>query len=214
MINEPKIQIYLNLIFSRLRLFFFQDGFAGKFYLVAFLADTFDHNLLSFFEFVAHVFDAAVGNFGNVQKPVQARKNFDKRAEIYDAVDRSEISFSDLGFGGDGAALELESSSVSSSALALATSVVSVSSSALVSSLELAFPSVFPSVSALAYWSVSVFPSVLVSVCSSVSAFPSAYLSAFPSVSALAYSFYAESKIKMGFPPNRATRISENRRRL
>jgi hypothetical protein len=47
--------------------FFFQNGTARKFDFVAFASDTFDHNLLTFFQFVANVFDTSFGNFGNMQ---------------------------------------------------------------------------------------------------------------------------------------------------
>ncbi len=63
-----------------------QDGFAGKLDLVAFLADALDHDLLAFFQLVAHVLDATVGDFRDVQQAVGAREDFDERAEINDAA--------------------------------------------------------------------------------------------------------------------------------
>ena len=80
----------LAAVVVRVFLFFVaQHGAAREFDFVAFFADTLDHYLLTFLEFVAHVADAAVGNLGNVQQAVETREDFDKRAEINDARNRA-----------------------------------------------------------------------------------------------------------------------------
>src|SRR5947209_1856132 len=53
-----------------------QDCFAREFDFVAVLADALNEDLLPFFQFVTHVFDAAIGNLGNVQQTVGSRKDF------------------------------------------------------------------------------------------------------------------------------------------
>src|SRR6266550_2675971 len=63
-----------------------QHGFPGKLNFVPFFADAFNENLLAFLQFVAHVANAAVGDFGNVKQTIGARKDFDERAEIDDAA--------------------------------------------------------------------------------------------------------------------------------
>jgi hypothetical protein len=65
---------------------------------IALFADAFDHNLLTFFQLVAHVAHAAIRNFRNMQQTVNARENFDERAEINNSGNRAEIRFADFGF--------------------------------------------------------------------------------------------------------------------
>src|SRR3982751_3365859 len=83
-----------------LLLLFAQDGLSGKLDFIALFADTLDHNLLAFLQFVAHILDPAVGDLRDVQEPVRAGKDFDERSEIDDARDRAEVGLTDLGFGG------------------------------------------------------------------------------------------------------------------
>src|SRR4030095_11129848 len=80
-------------------LFLSKYRLAGKLDLVAFLADALDHDLLSFLELVANVFDTPVGYLGDVQKSVEARKDLDECAEVEDSRNCSEICLPDLGFG-------------------------------------------------------------------------------------------------------------------
>src|SRR5205085_4410201 len=76
-----------------------QQRLAREFDLVALFADALDHDLLPLFEFVAHVADAMIGDLGDVQEAISARKDFDERAEINDARDRADVGRADLGLG-------------------------------------------------------------------------------------------------------------------
>src|SRR5262245_60048209 len=82
---------------ARFGLLFRQNGFAGKLDLVAFLADTLNEDLLAFLQLVTHVFDAAVRDLRYVEQAVKARQDLDKRSEIDDTGNRTEIGFTDLG---------------------------------------------------------------------------------------------------------------------
>ena len=57
-----------------------QNRLPRKFDLVAFFADALDHDLLPFFQLVAHIADAVVGDFRDVQQSIGAGKDFDERA--------------------------------------------------------------------------------------------------------------------------------------
>src|SRR5438045_9584582 len=76
-----------------------QDRLPGKLNLVAFLADALDHNLLAFLQFIADVANAAVGDVGNVQQTISARKDFDESAEIDDPADGADVGLAHFSFG-------------------------------------------------------------------------------------------------------------------
>ena len=71
---------------------FFQDCLTGKTDAVAFNREHFHQHLIAFFQLVANIFDAMLGNFADMQQAVGARNDFDKRTEIRQACDRSEVS--------------------------------------------------------------------------------------------------------------------------
>src|SRR5499426_1633723 len=81
-------------------LLFFEKRLAAEADLVTFDADAFDQNLLAFFQLVAHVADAIIGDFRNVQQAFGAGEDLDERAEIDDARDGSEVTLSDFYLGG------------------------------------------------------------------------------------------------------------------
>src|SRR5882724_1023357 len=76
-----------------------QHCLAGKLNLIAFFADALDHYLLAFFQFIANIANATISDFRNVKEPVSTRKDFDKRAEVYDAANSANICLADLSFG-------------------------------------------------------------------------------------------------------------------
>jgi hypothetical protein len=99
--RKPPIRISESFLASRsfsLLALVAQYGFPGKLDFVSLFADTFDENLLAFLQFVAHVANAAVGDFGNVKQTIGARKDFDERAKIHDTANRANISLTDFRF--------------------------------------------------------------------------------------------------------------------
>src|SRR5262249_14986699 len=79
--------------------FIAQDSLTRKLNLVSIFADALDHNLLPFTQFIAHVANASIGNFGNVEQTIRAGEDFHKRSEIYDPAHRSNISLAHLSLG-------------------------------------------------------------------------------------------------------------------
>ncbi len=73
-----------------------QDGFSRKLDLVP-SPDALHQDLLAFFQFVAHIFHAAVGNLGNVQQTISSGKDLNKSTEIDNARNCSQISLANLG---------------------------------------------------------------------------------------------------------------------
>src|SRR5215475_9351466 len=81
-------------------LLFFEKRLTAEADLVAFDADAFDQDLLALFQLVAHVADAVIGDFRNVQQAFSAGEDLDERAEIDDARDGAEVTLSDFYLGG------------------------------------------------------------------------------------------------------------------
>src|SRR5262244_1967318 len=80
-------------------LLFFEKRLATEADLVAFDADAFDQNLLAFFQLVADVADAVIGDFRDVEQSLCAGKDLDERAEINYAGDGAEVTLADLDLG-------------------------------------------------------------------------------------------------------------------
>src|SRR5262249_3304967 len=58
--------------------------------------DYFHHHLLALAELVAHVLDAVVRDFRDVQEAVDPRHDLDERAEVGDAFDAAEVALVEL----------------------------------------------------------------------------------------------------------------------
>ena len=69
----------------------FQNGFARQLDAIAFDSQHFHQHLIAFFQFVANIFDSVLRDFADVEQAVEARQNFDERAEIGQAADFAEI---------------------------------------------------------------------------------------------------------------------------
>jgi hypothetical protein len=76
---------------SHLRALLFQDRFARETDAVAFDGKHFYKDLIAFFQFVADVLDAVLGNFADVQQAIGARDDFDKGAEVRQPRDLAKI---------------------------------------------------------------------------------------------------------------------------
>src|SRR5258705_4704292 len=68
-----------------------EHGLSGQLDLVSILADTLDHYLLAFLQFIANILDSAVSDFRNMQKPVGAWEYLNKRPQIDDSGYSAEI---------------------------------------------------------------------------------------------------------------------------
>src|SRR5689334_655717 len=64
--------------------FFFEDRLAAELDLVAFERQNLHQDLVALVQLVAHLLDAALRDFGDMQQPVRAGEDFDERAEIDD----------------------------------------------------------------------------------------------------------------------------------
>src|SRR5581483_1680510 len=69
-------------------IFVAEHGLARKLDLVAFLADAFDENLLTFLQFITNIANATIGDLRDVQQSIRARKDFDERAKVNYTADR------------------------------------------------------------------------------------------------------------------------------
>src|SRR5271170_6500581 len=63
---------------------FLENRFAAEFDFVAFERQDLDQNLVAFLQLVSNLLDAVFRDLADVQQPVSAGENLDKRAEIDD----------------------------------------------------------------------------------------------------------------------------------
>ena len=77
-----------------------QDRLARQLNFIAFFADAFDEYLLTFLQFIAHVADAAISDFGNMKQTISAGKDLDESPEVDDAANRADVCLADFGFRG------------------------------------------------------------------------------------------------------------------
>ena len=75
----------------------FEDGFARQTDAVAFDGKHFYQHLIAFLEFIAHVLNAMLRHFTDVQQAVSSRDNFDESPEIRQPSHGTEISLPHLG---------------------------------------------------------------------------------------------------------------------
>src|SRR5271165_3195748 len=80
---------------------FFENRFAAEFDFVAFERQDLDQNLVAFLQLIAHLLDPVFRNLADVQQPVGAGEDLDKRAEIHDPDHFPEIGLAHLGHGRD-----------------------------------------------------------------------------------------------------------------
>jgi len=74
----------------------FQDRFARQPNAIAFNGEYLHQNLVAFFQLVANIFNAMLGNFADVQQSIGARDYLDKSSEIGQSRNRSQVSLSYL----------------------------------------------------------------------------------------------------------------------
>src|SRR5690348_9897280 len=76
---------------THLRALLFQNRLAREPDAVAFHRQHFYEHLIAFFQLVAHIGNAMLRHFADVQQPLGARNDFDKRAEIRQPRDFPQI---------------------------------------------------------------------------------------------------------------------------
>ncbi len=74
-----------------LRALLFQNRLARQLDAIAFNRQHLDQHLIAFFQLVANIVDAVLGNFADVQQAVGAGNDFDERAEVRQPRDLAEI---------------------------------------------------------------------------------------------------------------------------
>src|SRR5579863_6588231 len=82
---------------AHLRALFFQNRFTRKPDAVAFHRQHLHQHLIAFLQLVAHIGNAMLRHFANVQQPIGSRNNLDERPEIRQPRDFSKVGFSHLG---------------------------------------------------------------------------------------------------------------------
>ena len=87
--GSPSLSLHLGSLLA-------QDCLARKANAIAFDGEHFDQDLIAFFQLIANIFDAMLGNFADVQQAVGAGKDLDERTEISEAYNLAEIRFADL----------------------------------------------------------------------------------------------------------------------
>src|SRR5580704_15419390 len=91
----PSARRFLLLLFALLA----QDGFAREANLVSFDGQHLDEDLVAQLQRVAHVAQALLGDFADVQESVGAGENFHEGAEFREAHDLAEVGLADFGGG-------------------------------------------------------------------------------------------------------------------
>jgi hypothetical protein len=75
----------------------FEDGLARKPNAIAFNRKHLHQHLIAFFELVAHILNAMLGDFADVQQPIRPGNDFYERPEIRQPRNRAQISLAYLG---------------------------------------------------------------------------------------------------------------------
>jgi hypothetical protein len=82
---------------AHLRALLLEDGLPRKPNAIALNRKHFHQNLIAFLQFIAHIFDAMLSHFTDVEQPVGSRNDFDECPEIRQAGHRAQISLPYLG---------------------------------------------------------------------------------------------------------------------
>src|SRR6202022_1191361 len=85
---------------AHFRALLFEDSFARQSNAIALDGQHFYQHLVAFFQFIANVLDAVLGDFADMQQTVGAGDDLDERAEIGQPRHRTEVGLADLGRGG------------------------------------------------------------------------------------------------------------------
>jgi hypothetical protein len=79
----------------------FQDGFARQLNAIAFDGQHFHQHLVAFLQLVAHIVDAVLGNFADVQQAIGAGNDFDEGAEVRQSRNLAQVGLAYFGGRGD-----------------------------------------------------------------------------------------------------------------